>query len=123
MCFIADEYAEVYHAHSRRARKDHQCYECNDGIKAGEIYEYGSGVFDGRGFSQKTCRRCVYDRARIYQIERRNGCRDGESFPLAGGILDGLCHCQIQQTPRDNVPADFDMDPRSLWKSSQVKLT
>lgn len=47
----------------RKARKEHQCYECRDPIKIGERYEYVSGIWDGRADSFKTCLLCAEIRA------------------------------------------------------------
>ena len=47
----------------RRARKDHVCCECRRVIKAGTVYEYESGIWDGEPSSFKTCPRCVVLRA------------------------------------------------------------
>jgi hypothetical protein len=44
---------------TRRARKEHQCYECREVIPAGASYEYCSGIWDGRADSFKTCLSCV----------------------------------------------------------------
>ena len=52
------EIAEVYEIEKRKARKDHRCAECHGTIKAGEIYHYHHGVFDGAGFSDKLCEEC-----------------------------------------------------------------
>lgn len=54
MCDIA----EVYEIEKRKARKDHRCEECRGTIKAGEIYCFHHGVFDGSGFSNKICVDC-----------------------------------------------------------------
>lgn len=43
----------------RKARKQHECYECGDAIPIGAKYEYSSGVWDGRPRSFKTCLSCV----------------------------------------------------------------
>lgn len=43
---------------NRKARKSHECIECKGEIAPGEVYEFISGVFEGRGFSVKTCREC-----------------------------------------------------------------
>lgn len=47
----------------RKARKDHVCCECRRVIKAGTVYEYVSGIWDGEPSSFKTCFRCVVLRA------------------------------------------------------------
>ena len=47
----------------RKARKDHACCECRRTIKAGTVYQYVSGIWDGEPSSFKTCPRCVTLRA------------------------------------------------------------
>lgn len=44
---------------TRRARKEHVCCECRKPIAKGQLYEYISGVWDGRPDSFKTCLLCV----------------------------------------------------------------
>lgn len=43
----------------RKARKDHNCWECDKGILKGDLYEYTSGVWDQRGDSFKVCGTCA----------------------------------------------------------------
>lgn len=43
----------------RTARKDHDCCECDDGIKKGDKYEYISGIWDGSPDAYKTCLSCA----------------------------------------------------------------
>lgn len=43
----------------RKARKDHRCVECRETIKAGDRYEFVSGVWDGEPAAYKTCLSCV----------------------------------------------------------------
>lgn len=61
MCEIYDDgdNAAVYHVRERRAQKPHRCHACGAIILPGERYAYGSGVFDGRGFSEKACLACA----------------------------------------------------------------
>jgi hypothetical protein len=59
------EIAEVYEIEKRKARKDHRCEECRGAIKAGEIYCYHHGVFDGAGFSHKVCVDCEQIRTEL----------------------------------------------------------
>lgn len=42
----------------RKARKEHKCCECGSLIKAGEVYMYSHGVWDGSGSSFKQCLDC-----------------------------------------------------------------
>ena len=52
----------------RKARKDHACCECRRTIKAGTVYEFVSGIWDGEPSSYKTCARCVVLRAAYAQV-------------------------------------------------------
>ena len=51
----------------RKARKQHHCCECPAPIVPGEIYEYASGVWEGRGQSFKTCTPCAEVREQLVQ--------------------------------------------------------
>lgn len=53
------EAPQVCSTMERKARTSHQCCECGEAISSGERYEYTSGVWDNRGASFKTCRRCA----------------------------------------------------------------
>ena len=44
---------------TKRAAKDHRCYECLETIKRGDRYEHASGLWDGRWSTFKTCLSCV----------------------------------------------------------------
>lgn len=52
------EYVQGHAVKLRTARKEHKCYECGEVIMPDSKYEYASGVFDGSGFSHKTCMSC-----------------------------------------------------------------
>jgi hypothetical protein len=43
----------------RRARKEHECGECRDKIKPGDLYENHKGLYDGAWDEHKTCARCL----------------------------------------------------------------
>lgn len=42
----------------RRARKNHECCACDDGIRHGELYHYQSQLDDGSWQTWKHCARC-----------------------------------------------------------------
>ena len=48
----------VYNEKDRKARKPHKCLECGRIIEPGEIYIYGSGIFDHAPFNHATCADC-----------------------------------------------------------------
>ena len=49
----------AFYSKQRKARKEHQCFECCKKIPVGAVYEYASGIWDGEASSFKTCLRCV----------------------------------------------------------------
>jgi len=53
------EMPQAFHQANRLSRKEHKCCECGQTISAGEVYEYSSGVWDGKPDSFKTCLSCV----------------------------------------------------------------
>lgn len=42
-----------------KARKPHQCCECNETIQKGEMYEHYAGKYEGAIFHRKTCKDCL----------------------------------------------------------------
>jgi hypothetical protein len=90
-----------------RARKQHRCGECRGTIAAGEVYVRVTGISDGSAFTHKECRRCCYDRKRIVQHELAEGCHWSESQPPCGHLLDALQERDMEQTPWDAMPADY----------------
>jgi hypothetical protein len=50
---------DAFRVELRTARKQHHCCECPAPIVKGEVYQYSSGVWDGRGASFKTCMPCA----------------------------------------------------------------
>jgi hypothetical protein len=60
MCDCDDNYCITGGGVNRKARKDHKCCECRRIIKAGETYEYFSGLWRDSGFGDfKTCSHCL----------------------------------------------------------------
>jgi len=49
----------VYESRMVRARKPHDCCECNRAIEPGESYEVVRGLWDGQWGAYKTCLGCV----------------------------------------------------------------
>jgi hypothetical protein len=59
-CDIEWDYDEpqIYEKHIRKARKDHQCCECNEIIQVGQRYEHVKALWDGSFGEFKTCLIC-----------------------------------------------------------------
>jgi hypothetical protein len=49
---------EVYSSKIRKARKEHECYECSRTICPGETYRYAAGLTEGRWDVFKLCAHC-----------------------------------------------------------------
>ena len=61
------EIPAVYKCDTRKARKDHKCYECHGIIQKGEKYHNHHGVWDGSGSTYKVCVECDALRDQIDQ--------------------------------------------------------
>lgn len=72
----------------RKARKPHKCYECRKEILKGVLYEYSSGIWDGRPDDFKVCMDCVNLRKQIETIELSHGCSHSESSPGFGELIE-----------------------------------
>jgi len=63
-----------------KARKAHACVEspaCKRGIKAGDLYEKHTGVWEGEFFAVKVCVRCV----RLHEKSREESDYPDEAAP------------------------------------------
>lgn len=58
------------HSTRPKARKRHRCCECWGWIEIGEVYNYLTGIWDGRASTYKTCLECTALRE---EIEARPG--------------------------------------------------
>ena len=59
MCMIDyGETADVFIAEQRKARKAHQCSECERMIEPGEQYSHSRWLYDGYWESSATCQHC-----------------------------------------------------------------
>ena len=123
MCFDYDDIAECSQSSKRKSRKDHRCDCCNAiTIHRGDIYEYRSGIFDGGPFSEKICRRCLYDISRIVDDELTNDCSWHTSWPALDDVHDYLIDSKLGMTDLDAVPADFDYsDWYALMSKSYIE--
>ena len=111
MCFYNDDgYSDIWNETVQKARKEHHCSDCNDPILPGETYQRIGSLFDGRWSTLKVCRRCEYDRMRIFVIEQSAGCRWQESFCPIDQLWEELRERKMEQTPKDKVPEDFGFD-------------
>lgn len=54
-----DDGASFYSDKIVKAKKSHECCECEAAIKSGDSYEYVSGCWDGSFDVYKTCLSCV----------------------------------------------------------------
>lgn len=119
MCFTYDDgYAECQQSETRKARKDHRCGCCKLAcIHAGDQYEYRSGIFDGSPYSEKICRRCCFEIARIVAHELDEGCSWGESWPALDDVSEYLTDSGLGRTSLDAVP-DLDM---KAWPYDWIK--
>lgn len=54
MCDMPSAFSTV----TRKARKQHLCFECKTEIKPGDMYQYSSGIWDGTPNSFKQCLNC-----------------------------------------------------------------
>lgn len=83
MCMIdgADDDWVNLGSEMRRARKEHQCFECSRVIAKGEQYEVAKGKSDFGIETYKTCAHCVW--ARSWLLVECNGF-------LFGGVEDDL---------------------------------
>ena len=80
MCFVYDDYCEVYHKTIRKARKRHRCACGSHFIEPGEQYHNACGKFDGDWFEMKWCAKCHAVMQRIHDLEIERGCREHESW-------------------------------------------
>lgn len=94
-CLEFDERADVCQSRLVRARKDHKCGECNDGIKAGSLYEVTRLLFDGSWSTHKTCARCANVRDEYFTCGAVMGSM-AEDFEECFGF-----------DYRDGIPPDF----------------
>ena len=80
MCFYYDSEASVYREIVRQAQKSHKCESCREVIEAGDLYIFGSGIFDHHPFQCKICSRCKATQIKIYEKELEEGCFGQEAW-------------------------------------------
>jgi len=84
VCFDNDEQSDVWAESIVKARKRWHCDECSSGILPGEHYQRIGSLYDGRWSTLRTCARCFWDRARVYNLEISEGCKPWESWCPVG---------------------------------------
>lgn len=89
MCFD-HQYADVYYAEVRRARKPHICNDCYEKIQPGELYLYISGIGDDGPFTAKVCGACELTRLRMSFHEIAEGCEGDETICPVGELQEWL---------------------------------
>jgi hypothetical protein len=57
--YDTDGCAEFHEVRWPKARKEHQCVDCNRKIRPGEVYQRFAGKYDGEFYYETTCRICV----------------------------------------------------------------
>lgn len=80
MCFYYDETPEFYSDKICKAKRDHACDGCRNGIVKGEFYYRASGKYDGSFYTLHVCGACELDRHRIHIIELADGCDADDSW-------------------------------------------
>lgn len=93
MCFYYDSESAAYKEKVRQARKDHKCQGCDNLIKSGDLYIYGSGIFDNSPFDVKICAQCKLTQLKIYEKELEDGCHPQESWCTLVEVGD-YCRCE-----------------------------
>jgi len=86
MCWIGAERPACSHKRDVRARKQHDCCECDVPIKPGDVHEVVSGIWDGRPDRYRTCLGCVALRAEVIAHERKDGCLGDDAIPPFGEL-------------------------------------
>jgi hypothetical protein len=106
MCECDFDPPEVQATAVRKAAKDHQCYECCEPIRKGDLYQVESGVSDGRGYSFKWCDTC----ATIANLA--SGIHPGFCYEF-GNMLEAVEECILAYEPdgrwaRRSTPSEGD---------------
>lgn len=92
MCYEPDEYYECYETTIRKARKPHKCDGCFQPIGAGELYKYGSGIFQGEPVVDRVCGACELRVYRLHIIELAEGCPPWSSWYPPYDAIEAMHH-------------------------------
>jgi hypothetical protein len=71
----------------RKARKKHNCCECNKTIQKGEYYSYSSGIWEHEPYSSKTCGYCAELVKLCCHLASKLKYQD-EHYPTISGLSD-----------------------------------
>jgi hypothetical protein len=81
MCDYGESPA-AWSAQWRRARKEHRCCACREGIRPGDRYHHFSGVWDGSPGSYKHCARCWHLYKLLEERQDPYAAEDGAGISL-----------------------------------------
>jgi hypothetical protein len=91
MCYEPDEYYECYESAIRKARKPHKCDGCFQPIESGDLYKYGSGIFQGEPVVDRVCGACELRVYRLHIIELAEGCPPWSSWYPPYDAIEAMC--------------------------------
>lgn len=94
----------------RRARKDHNCYECRRGIKKGELYTRHSYKFDGDVDCHNTCSRC--DRIAKAHSDAEHAMGGSGAF-YYGQMIEMVRECATEHP-------EYVLNFRKAWKGEEL---
>lgn len=87
-CVFSNDYNDgpsCYTESLVRAKKAHECCECDRDIPAGEQYQRATGVWEGHGRTYKTCLACVDIREHFSNACRNPDEIEGREYDSYGG--------------------------------------
>ncbi len=90
MCFSSNHRPTIYDERRVKARKQHECFECQLPIRVGEQYLACAGLWDGDWRTYRLCATCEWLRERVAASERKVGCGSHEAYPLFGELYEAL---------------------------------
>lgn len=102
MCGCSDNAATCYREVTRRARKEHRCYECRAPIAIGESYTYISGIWAGGPDSFRWCLSCTALRKEAETVERETDQPGFDDFCfMMGSLLE--CAIEFSEQRQDDI--------------------
>lgn len=98
MCFYYDDGpAKIWNEKVVKARKDHQCSECQCPIPKGAYYRNINFLWEDGWETCYLCARCNFVRHIIHQFELKEGCHDNESWPPVFDLSEAWMNGQYAQ--------------------------